>query len=207
MWWPSKAFAKTMLGSRIADVFIAAFFALFVVSNIKGFEATGDMSYVLVAVNEAVYVLLYLLRQRAVATSASVFDWSIAFAGTFVGTLLRPASPFDASLGSPLIVLGTLINIAAVLSLGRSIAIIAAERTIKADGLYRLVRHPMYGSEILVLIGYLLVNFSLGNALVALSNIGLLLLRAEREELFLSRSEAYRSYLAKVRWKLVPFVY
>jgi protein-S-isoprenylcysteine O-methyltransferase Ste14 len=191
----------------VGNVVIAGFLLLFVFLNLKAFDATRDITYVLVAINEGVYVALYLVRKRAIATSMSPFDWGIAFSATFLGTLLRPANPISVVAGGTLIVVGIVINIISVLFLGRSIAIVPAERSIKTAGVYRIIRHPMYLSELLSVFGYLLVNISVANAAIAIGTTGLMLVRINREELFLSRSERYRTYLSETRWKLLPFLY
>ncbi len=196
-----------IMRSLIGNIIIAAFLSVFVFVSVRQFYATGDVGYILVAVNEAVYVVLYLLREHAVATSTSKFDWAIAFSATFLATLLRPANPYTILIGDTLIVIGTVVNIVSVLYLNRSIGIVPAERSIKTGGIYRYVRHPMYSSGILILFGYLLANVSLANALIVLANTALLCIRAEREELFLSRNELYRAYVANTPWQLLPFVY
>jgi protein-S-isoprenylcysteine O-methyltransferase Ste14 len=196
-----------MLRSFIADIVIAGFLLLFVVINAKAYLTTGNIGYALVTINMCVYVALYLVRQRAVATSASVFDWAVAFSATFLGTLLRPAHPLDLFFGDTFIVGGILLNIISVLFLNRSIALVPAERTIKSAGTYRHLRHPMYASEILTLVGYVLINLSAANVCIAALTTALLLVRIDREELFLSRNELYRAYVARTRWKLLPFVY
>ncbi len=196
-----------MVKAFIGNVIVAAFLLLFVFINFKAFYTTGDISYILVSINESVYVVLFLVRERAIAVSTSGFDWAIAFSATFLGTLLRPALPLNILLGSILISIGIMVNIVSVLFLNRSISIVPARRSIKTGGLYRFVRHPMYSSEILSLFGYLLVNVSLMNTYIVIGTMVLMLARINREELFLSKNKLYREYLARTPWKLVPFVY
>ncbi|MDE1925293.1 MAG: DUF1295 domain-containing protein [Patescibacteria group bacterium] len=196
-----------MLRYLIGNVVIAAFLLLFVLINIQAFRVTGEVGYILVAINQSVYGMLFLARKRAVATSTSAFDWGIAFAATFLGTLLRPAHPLNAWLGDALISIGIIINLASVLFLNRSIGMVPAQRSIKTGGLYRYVRHPMYASEVLSLFGYTLANVSFANAFIVISTAAFMLIRINREELFLSRSLAYQAYSIETRWKLLPFIY
>ncbi len=196
-----------MLRSIFGNIVVAAFFLLFVYANVKGFNATGDISYILVAINEGVYITFYLIRQRAVATSTSAFDWSVAFSATFIGTLLRPAYPVSVFLGSVLIIIGFIVNMISVLYLNRSLSLVPAERSVKTRGPYRFIRHPMYSSEIIGFFGYMIVNFSFVNVVIVISNTALMLVRINREELFLSRNELYRKYLERTPWRLLPFVY
>lgn len=191
----------------IVNLVVAAFLGVFVFSNAKAFYSTGDISYLLVCINESLYVGLYLVREKAAATSALWLDWSVALAATFLGTLLRPGAPLDVPVGDALVVLGTLGNIVSVLYLNRSISVVPAQRTVKTAGPYVYVRHPMYASVLLALVGYALLNMSPANLLIAAGTIVLVLIRIDREELFLSGNEAYIKYSTKTPWKLVPLVY
>ena len=199
--------AHVMLKSVIGNIVVAAFFLLFVYANVKGFNATGDLSYIFVAINEGIYITFYLIRQRAIATSTSAFDWSVAFSATFIGTLLRPAHPVSVFLGSALIIIGLMVNTISVLYLNRSLSLVPAERSLKTRGPYRFIRHPMYSSEIIGFFGYMLVNFSSANIVIVISNTALMLMRINREEHFLSRNDLYRKYLERTPWRLLPFVY
>jgi protein-S-isoprenylcysteine O-methyltransferase Ste14 len=196
-----------MIKSLIGNILVGVFFLLFVLINIKEFNATGDMSYALAALNEGIYVVLFLVRKRAAATSTSAVDWGVAFSATFLGTLLQPAHPSNILLGTAIITIGVAVNIVSVLFLNRSIGVVPAERSIKTAGIYRLVRHPMYASEILSLFGYVLINITFANTAVAIVTTALMLVRINREELFLSKNEKYRKYIEKTPWKLLPFVY
>ena len=196
-----------MLRSIAINVAMVVLLALFVLSNIKAYDTTGNIGYVLVAINMGLYVGLYAIRERAEASSSSPLDWGVAFSAAFIGTLLRPATPLNIGIGDTLIGIGIATNIVSVLFLNRSLSLVPGIRTIKMAGPYRLLRHPMYSSEIVVMIGYLLVNLSVINTAIVLSNIVLMLVRIDREELFLSRNAGYRAYATKTRWKLLPFVY
>jgi protein-S-isoprenylcysteine O-methyltransferase Ste14 len=199
-----------VLKSILGNIAIAAFLLLFVVINLKAFHRTGDIAYLLVAINESLWVALYLVRERAVATSTSQLDWAVTFSATFVGTLLRPsysASILFISLGNVLIIVGIVISIVSIVFLNRSIGLVPAERSIKTRGPYRFIRHPLYASEMMSLFGYLVINISWANALIAISETALMLVRIHREERFLSRSDHYRSYLERTPWKLIPFIY
>jgi protein-S-isoprenylcysteine O-methyltransferase Ste14 len=189
------------------NVIVAVFLCLFVVSNLKALRATGNIGYALVAFNQSLYVLFYIVRKRAVASSTSAFDWGIAFSATFIGTLLRPAMPLYMDFGTILIGIGTILNIISVSYLNRSIGTVPAERSIKTRGIYRFIRHPIYSSDIISLFGYLLVNLSLANFCIVVSNTIIQIIRLNREELFLSRSKTYKEYSERTKWRLIPFLY
>jgi protein-S-isoprenylcysteine O-methyltransferase Ste14 len=193
--------------SILCNVIVALFLCIFVIVNAESFRATRDISYVLVAFNESLYVLFYIIRKRAVASSTSALDWGTAFSATFIGTLLRPATPLYLGIGTILIALGTILNIISVSYLNRSLGTVPAERIIKTRGIYRFIRHPMYSSDMLSLFGYLLANLSLANICIVLCNTILQIIRLNREELFLSKNDTYKEYSSRTKWRLVPFIY
>lgn len=97
--------------------------------------------------------------------------------------------------------------IASLLALGRCFAILPGARGVVARGPYRLVRHPAYLSE-LVMLGGAAVALGpwLGSALVVAAAL-LVVLRILAEERPLRQLEAYRAYAARVRYRLVPGVW
>ncbi|HUN57585.1 MAG TPA: isoprenylcysteine carboxylmethyltransferase family protein [Candidatus Binataceae bacterium] len=85
-----------------------------------------------------------------------------------------------------------------------------AERrqTVIASGPYRLIRHPMYSGGVLLMIGIPLWLGSYAAALFAAVPILVLALRIIFEERFLQRElKGYTEYEAKVRYRLVPFLW
>jgi protein-S-isoprenylcysteine O-methyltransferase Ste14 len=102
---------------------------------------------------------------------------------------------------------GTACQFSAKASLGRSFGLLPAHRGMVATGPYRIVRHPMYLGYVIGQTGFVLVNFSLQNALILLGVYLALGLRITREEAVLSASEDYGRYQGQVRWRLVPLVF
>jgi protein-S-isoprenylcysteine O-methyltransferase Ste14 len=95
----------------------------------------------------------------------------------------------------------------ALLSLGRSFGIVPANRGVKRHGLYRIVRHPIYASELIFHLGYLLGNISGRNlGLVILVAAGQVY-RLLAEERLLREDPAYRDYVKAVRYRLVPGIF
>jgi protein-S-isoprenylcysteine O-methyltransferase Ste14 len=92
----------------------------------------------------------------------------------------------------------------ALISLGRSFAIAPADRGLRTKGLYGGLRHPLYATELLFYVGYLLANPSWRNALAFNVIAVIQVIRIYREERILA---GYGCYAAQVRWRLVPFVW
>jgi protein-S-isoprenylcysteine O-methyltransferase Ste14 len=76
------------------------------------------------------------------------------------------------------------------------------------DGPYALVRHPMYAGAIFYFLGTPLVLGSWYGLAFAPVFIGLLAARAVMEERVLTRAlDGYPAYAARVRYRLIPFVW
>ena len=95
----------------------------------------------------------------------------------------------------------------ALLSLGRSFGIVPANRGIKRAGLYRIVRHPIYASELIFHLGYLLTNPSGRNMVLVVLVIAGQVYRLLAEERLLSGDAAYLDYVRSVRYRLVPGIF
>jgi protein-S-isoprenylcysteine O-methyltransferase Ste14 len=76
------------------------------------------------------------------------------------------------------------------------------------NGVYGVVRHPMYLGASLVFVGGAMLLGSISGLLLALGMAGLLVVRIFGEEKLLARDlEGYKEYLQKVRYRLVPHVW
>jgi protein-S-isoprenylcysteine O-methyltransferase Ste14 len=81
-----------------------------------------------------------------------------------------------------------------------------ADASLREDGIYRIVRHPMYGGTILVAAGWGIASSPI--ALAAGLTLGAFLeLKSRREERWLlERYATYEAYRRRTRWKFVPGV-
>ena len=116
----------------------------------------------LVMVAETAVVIFVLARRPTEAISLRLGDWMLAITATFTPMLIQPVDTPAAlhaliPLGIGLAVLGNMVQIAAKMFLRRSFGIAPANRGVKTDGMYKLVRHPMYAGYLLVHIGILLL--------------------------------------------------
>ncbi len=91
---------------------------------------------------------------------------------------------------------------------GRSKGKFEETTSLVAQGAYRYIRHPMYASLILLGLGALLKNISLGTILLAFVNIFALYLTAKADEKeMLSRfGGEYASYMKKTKM-FIPFIF
>jgi len=102
---------------------------------------------------------------------------------------------------------GNAVQLAAKLFLRRSFGIAPANRGIKTDGMYRFVRHPMYAGYLFVHIGILLLMPTVLNAVIYGIGWYAQILRLLAEERLLGEDPAYRDFMMKTRWRLVPGVF
>jgi protein-S-isoprenylcysteine O-methyltransferase Ste14 len=165
---------------------------------------------VLFFAQQAVVVVVYLVRRPASAVTLRFGDWLLAFGGTFSPVLLRPdgAHPqWGLSVGLALQLVGVLLALWSLTTLGRSFGFAAADRGLVSRGPYAVIRHPIYASYVLLLAGYVLQSISLRNALVALLAIGCDIGRIRAEERILGSNPGHPAYCRRVRWRMLPGVW
>ena len=137
-------------------------------------------------------------------------DWLVGLMGTLFPLLALPpqGSPvFPIHIGEGLMVAGFLLQLSAKLTLRRSFGVVAANRGIKANGPYRMVRHPMYAGYTLTQIGFLLSGPVLWNFAIYGLTLFIACRRIIAEERVLGEDEAYKELVGKVRYRLLPGVF
>ena len=199
-------FLKTRWAHILSGVLLGLIYMLFAYAHLVSFFKSGNAALLIFAISEAFIVAIYIFRSKAVTISIIAYDWFVAIVGTFSPLFLRPAEFGVLPMANSLIILGAVMQILSVLSLNYSFALVAAQRVIKTDGMYRFIRHPLYASYYLSLLGYVLTNSTLENGLVYIACIFFLYLRIISEEKHLSLDPFYRDYKLKVRYKLIPYL-
>ncbi len=184
---------------------IVALFTLLVMGSLHAYHASGSLqSFGILAIN-TLFLALFLTRRPARAETNSMPLWLLGFAGSALPLLLRPApAPSQASLGVIIELCGLVMLAAALLSLRRSFAVVPGNRGVQSGGMYRLVRHPVYASELIALLGIVLANPTTLNAMIWACQCGLQLARARAEERFLATDPLYALYCSRVRHRLIP---
>src|SRR5262245_15065178 len=130
---------------RLPDVLLAALLLWFVRINAVALLA-GDLAAGVLLAQEICCAVFALTRRPATivvpwTSTAAMLDWL----GLYLPLLLRPdttaVAPAIAFLGLVLQLLGGVLAIWAVLTLGRSFGVVAAHRGLQTGGPYRSVRH------------------------------------------------------------------
>lgn len=152
-----------------------------------------------------------LVRRDHRAVEPSLPRQALALAAFFSGVLMigqRQTACLPALEASHYIVLtANVLGLFTILNLGRSFGILIAVREVKTSGFYRFVRHPMYATDILLRLGYLLGHPTPLAAAVVVFSVLAYYWRARFEEEFLSRDEVYREYMKRVRARFIPFLF
>ncbi|MEZ0354539.1 isoprenylcysteine carboxylmethyltransferase family protein [Mycobacterium sp. pR1184] len=113
-------------------------------------------------------------------------------------------------LGDGLVALGLGIAMLVVIQNGYAAANITVEtgQTVVCTGLYRLVRHPMYAGNVIMMIGIPLALDSCWGLLFAIPGVAVLVVRILDEEKMLTQELAgYREYTRRVRFRLLPYIW
>lgn len=190
------------------NVVLSLLFLQFAVEQGQAVLRDFRISTLLLLAKVSTDVVFYLIRRLPKETSFSVYDWFIGIAGTYAIVFFRPSNDsHDVVVGQALQFAGLALQVLAMLSLNRSIGMVAANRGIQTGGLYRWIRHPLYCSYVVAFLGYVINQPSAYNIGVYVVAVALWVLRLRAEERFLLQDPAYRDFAAKIRWRLVPGVY
>ena len=206
----SGAAVKRDIGDLAAKVCILTLFSALATHLAADFVATGHITGLLLLVSEALVVALTLVRRRAEAIDRTWKARTLTMFSTFCPPLLRPvavAALGPESLTVIISAVGLMIVVLGKISLGRSFGLTPANRGVVCSGVYRFVRHPIYLGYLVTHVGFVIAYPAGWNLAVLLAADVALMLRAICEERTLALDPAYRAYMDRVRWRIVPGVF
>ncbi len=160
----------------------------------------------------ALWIVLYLVRSSAKATTTSYFAKTIAVIAAFMPFVIPSVSQPIRSLGimlctNSISILGMAITLYSLSVLGKNLSIIPQARSLVQGGPYRLVRHPVYLGELITLFGIVIARFSLaGMTLFCLFSASQIYRAAQEERLLAGTFPEYKSYSLK-RARFIPGIY
>jgi protein-S-isoprenylcysteine O-methyltransferase Ste14 len=190
-----------------ANFILALIFSLAVIYLAKQYVISGQLSIIFNIIFYSLSVVCALFRKPATKVDLSFFSWLFTFAGIALPMLLLADGTKEFLIGYFLQISGIAISIMGLVSLNRSFGLVAAHRGIVSNGLYRFVRHPLYFSYEISVVGFIINNFNLWNIFIFCVHICCQLQRIKYEEDLLSKDGAYRKYATKTKWRLIPFLY
>ncbi len=157
-----------------------------------------------------VTVGLLFLRRRQPKKTATLRECLICFASVPLSALALALAPPEPAWPVAARVLFAASGAGAVVSLvalGKSFAVLPSLRGVVQRGPFELIRHPVYGCELLMLLICASVSaHSLWFAPPVLA-VGLVVLRIRIEEQLLDGELDYRAYRQRVRWRLLPGIW
>lgn len=191
-----------------SNVILAGFYFYFAYRNFFSLTAEFKISVLLLLLFNSSLIIFALTRRTPQAVSRSYFEQIIAYVGTLSPLLfLGVPAANDHPVFLALQIVGISFAFAGVLSLNRSFGLVPADRGIVTTGMYRFVRHPLYTGYVMLCLGFLLQNFSLRNMTAFLVFMMFESLRLLLEEQFLSKNPEYKTYMQKVRWRIIPYIW
>jgi protein-S-isoprenylcysteine O-methyltransferase Ste14 len=169
----------------IGNIFGVFLFSMMTVSRVTQ-ALDGSWIAILLTLQSGIAIVLYFRRsepEESMGWAGQAFAWfsallPMAFSPGMSHNLILVLAP----------VLGLLLALWAMVALDRSFSVAPAKRELVTWGPYVFMRHPMYGGEILSLIGVLVASFSLWNAGVFLLFITTVVWRVKQEDKLLGRS-------------------
>jgi hypothetical protein len=148
-----------------------------------------------------IIIVLMALRTAPVRVTPNPWFWLLAFVTTcatlgfsaFAGQGVSLISPV---LGNAVAMASVIILVYALLSLGRNIGFIPAQRKVVTKGAYGFVRHPIYTGTFVSLFAFVLRSYSLLNLTMAVVLVALLMIRAVVGGMVPSRGSGLRGVSA-----------
>ena len=202
-----ESFLKSFAFSFLLFLFWGFFCVTGIQSLLKGF----DFIQSLWLIYNITISLLFLIRVRATVVSMNPIHWIVALTASFSGFFFsRTGTDHNFILSftaDSFIIIAVFLGIITAFILGRSYDFLPALRDVKTEYLYKIVRHPMYLSSIIIKMGYTLKNPSVYNILLLAVVIILYDKRAKYEEGIMSHNDSYVEYLQQVKYRFIPGIY
>jgi protein-S-isoprenylcysteine O-methyltransferase Ste14 len=173
----------------------------------------GSIGYVDIAfaLQNVIFVALFLIRRQHSGLDMNLFHQGVATVAFFSGLAFigQPATGGAAAqMASSWVTLAAIIlSILTLINLGRSFGVLIAFRKIESRGLYSVVRHPMYLSDILFRVGFIISHLNWLTSVLFVISSACYVYRALLEEKFLARQPEYKEYMGRVKYRFVPFVF
>lgn len=202
---------RTATLDRAEKIAFVLFYIFFAVRMTRAYLDEGQLVDLFYLLDQFIVLAFLIARRPTEAITTRPMDWIAGFVGSCLPLLIGPVSP-EAALTPPsvaafLVLSGLIIHLLAKLTLRRSFGAVAANRGIKASGPYKFIRHPMYLGYMLSQFGVLLAGPSVRNVSVILLGWCFFLWRIAAEERLLAHDAAYRAFMARTRFRILPGVY
>ena len=140
------------------------------------------------------------LLPRIAAFVGTYMPWTIAFFG-------KTEEALPNLLSAACVLIGMIMTLVTIRHLGRSFSLVPQARSVVQTGPYRWIKHPLYLSEEIAILGVVLQYLTPVTVIVLVLHFGVQVCRILYEEDLLRRNcPEYSSYEAS-RWRLIPYVW
>jgi len=155
--------------------------------------------------------LLIMTRSPAKAQADGLLPRIAAFVGTYLPWTITFFGQTDQALPNLLstacVLIGIIMTLVTIQHLGRSFSLVPQARSVAQTGPYRWIKHPLYFSEQIAILGVVLQYLTPVTVIVFVLHIGVQVCRILYEEDLLRRNcPEYSSYEAS-RWRLIPYIW
>lgn len=200
----------------LVNLALFGFFGYYIINNgVKYFFNYwyfGKVEFVEVAffLHNLIFLTVILARKQHKAVDKKYFDQAVALMAFCSGMFFSEIEikTLEFVLAANIVTwIAIVLGVASMLSLGRSFGILIAVREVKTGGIYRVVRHPMYLSDIVWRIGMILKNPSPVYLGLFVGSSACYVYRALLEEKFLVQRPEYKEYMGKVTYRFIPGIF
>ena len=161
--------------------------------------------------HNVILLLVILIRREHVAIDRDLVHQAIALFAFMTGIAFdeKPtvSNALFLNMSRGVTLLALTLGTISLVNLGRSFGILISLRKVKTTGLYSVIRHPMYATDIVWRLGFILQNASAFNLVLMAASSGAYVYRALLEEEFLKQFAEYREYMQRVRHRFIPGVF
>ena len=199
--------------SLILNIYLFVNFAGWGLWQTYQYHLKGTLGYVEISftIQSLLVGVIILIRKPHQAFHKNPLHQAIAIIAFCSGAAFmgQPATgnPLANQVSQVIIFCANVLGVVTLLNLGRSFGILIAYRELKSHGLYGMVRHPMYATDILLRMGFLINHFNLFTLIVFIASTVCYVYRAILEERFLMHQPEYREYMHRVKYRFIPFVF
>ncbi|MBN2415498.1 DUF192 domain-containing protein [bacterium] len=199
--------ALTALFHWPINVFLGILWSRFILHSIESWLASSGPLTLGIVIHNTFLLILFLSRRKSKEVSSRFADWLVPILTMACVMMLKPGpvTTVPATVLSIVIqCLGMAFMTLSLVSLGRSLGIVPANRTIKCSGAYQWMRHPLYAGEMVFYMGFLIGNCTPYNSFLVVSILSGQIWRAFAEERLLLHDRQYRRYIRRVRFRFIP---
>jgi protein-S-isoprenylcysteine O-methyltransferase Ste14 len=192
------------------------FMLLAVLVAIKIGGSLGDpwpslLSSFCLAVFYTLLTVLIMTRPPAKAQADGLLPRIAAFVGSYLPWTMNFFGKTDQALPNLLstacVLIGMIMMLVTIRHLGRAFSLVPQARSVVQTGPYRWIKHPLYLSEEIAIVGVVLLYLTPVTVILLILHIGVQVCRIHYEEDLLRRNfPEYSSYEAS-RWRLIPYVW